>query len=136
MLDNDLFLGRGWSFPPSFSFGGSEVETVAGVEDIHESLQILLSTMPGERIMHPDFGCDLDRILFEEVDQGLVNTLTQLISDAILYHEPRVTLNDLDVTESDAENGLLLIKLAYTVRSTNSRFNMVYPFYLNEARQA
>lgn len=136
MLDNDLFLGRGWSFPPSFSSGGSDIETVAGVEDIHQSLHILLSTTPEERVMHPDFGCDLDHILFEEVDQGLVNTLTQLISDAILYYEPRVTLNDLDVTENDAEHGLLLIKLTYTVRSTNSRFNMVYPFYLNEARLA
>jgi hypothetical protein len=127
------FLGSGWSFPPSFSRGGAEVELVSGAEDIQQSLQILLSTRLGERVMQDDFGCDLHHVLFEEIDQGLVNTLTGLISDAILYHEPRISLDELDVSESATEPGLLLISLTYTIRSTNSRFNMVYPFYINEA---
>lgn len=127
------FLGTGWSFPPAFTKGGAEVELVSGVEDIHQSLQILLSTNTGERIMQEDFGCDLNNVLFEEMDQGLVNTLTTLISDAILYYEPRITLDRLDVSESETQQGLLLITLEYTVRSTNSRFNMVFPFYIHEA---
>lgn len=132
MTADASFLGTGWSFPPTFGRGGADVRMVSGVEDIQQSLQILLSTQRGERILQDEFGCDLHHVLFEEMDQGLVNTLTSLISDAILYHEPRITLDSLDISESDSEQGLLLISIQYTVRSTNSRYNMVYPFYLNE----
>lgn len=106
---------------------------VSGAEDIHQSLQILLSTSLGERIMQEDYGCDLTSVLFEEIDQNLVNNITNIISNGILYHEPRITLDNLDVSQSDTEQGLLLISISYTIRRTNSRFNMVYPFYINEA---
>jgi uncharacterized protein len=83
--------------------------------------------------MQETFGCDLHQVLFEDIDQGLINTLTSLITDALLYHEPRITLNGLDISESEAHQGLLLISLDYTIKTTNSRFNMVYPFYLDTA---
>jgi phage baseplate assembly protein W len=127
------FLGTGWGFPPTFGPQGAEVVMVTGGEDIHQSLQILLATRLGERLMQEEYGCSLDSVAFEELDQGLINTLNRTISDAILYHEPRITLDDIDVDESPAQPGLLLITLQYTIRGTNSRFNMVYPFYLNEA---
>ena len=133
MSVNQSFLGTGWSFPPTFTPGGSDVEMVSDFEDIHQSLQILLSTRLGERVMQDDFGCDLTNVLFAEIDQDLINNLTSLVSDAILYHEPRITLDRLDFSESDRHQGLLLISLEYTVRNTNSRFNMVFPFYINEA---
>ncbi len=133
MPTKQSFLGTGWSFPPTFGKGGAEVDMVSGVQDIHQSLQILLSTRLGERVMQDAFGCDLSRVLFEEIDQNLVNALNSMISDAILYHETRVTLDRLDVSEDDAQSGLLLISIECTVKSTNSRFNMVYPFYVNEA---
>ena len=132
-MAQQAFIGTGWSFPPTFAAGGTEVEMVSAAEDIQQSLQILLSTRLGERVMQDEFGCDLNHVLFEEIDQGLVNTLNGLISDAILYHEPRIELDRLEIDESNGQDGLLLIRLEYTVRSTNSRFNMVYPFYLNEA---
>lgn len=106
---------------------------VSGPEDIHQSLQILLATQLGERVMEDEFGCDLSVFLFEEIDQGLINSVTGMISDAILYHEPRITMDRLEITESASEAGLLLISIDYTIRSTNSRYNMVYPFYLKEA---
>jgi phage baseplate assembly protein W len=84
-------------------------------------------------VLQEDYGSDLSRYLFEEIDRELIQNLTSLISDAILYHEPRIHLDDLEISEAGAEVGLLLIKLNFTVRSTNSRFNMVYPFYLSEA---
>lgn len=127
------FLGTGWSFPPSFSKGGAQVAMVSGHEDIAQSLQILLGTRQLERIMHEDFGCDLQNCLFAEMDQSLVNHLNSLIGNAVLFHEPRIVLNQLDISPSNEHDGLLLITLDYTVRSTNSRFNMVYPFYLNES---
>jgi uncharacterized protein len=133
MPANASFLGTGWSFPPTFGRAGAEVAMVSGVEDIHQSLQILMSTRLGERVMQDEFGCALDSVVFEEIDQGLLNSLNSAISNAILYHEPRITLDKLDVSESAAQPGLLFISLEYTIRSTNSRFNMVYPFYTNEA---
>lgn len=131
-MSDAAFLGTGWAFPPRFTAGGADVDTVSGVQDIDQSLQIILSTRLGERIMRHDFGCDLGEIMFEEINQGMVNTLTGLVTDAILYHEPRIKLERVDVSDSESVHGLLLIRLDYTVRSTNSRYNMVYPFYLYE----
>lgn len=132
-MTGPAFIGTGWSFPPAFSPGGAEVEMVSGVEDIRQSLHIILSTRLGERVMQDEFGCALDSVLFEEMDQGFINSVTSVVSHAILYHEPSITLDELDVSESETQQGLLLITLDYTVKETNSRFNMVYPFYVNEA---
>jgi len=82
--------------------------------------------------MQEAFGCNLDSILFEEMDQSLINRVTSLIHDAILDHEPRVNLHDVDVAPA-SEAGELRIRIEYSVRETNSRFNMVFPFYLMEA---
>ena len=127
------FLGRGWSFPPAFSAGGAQVQMVAAEEDIEQSLGILLATRRGERVMRPDFGCDLAEFLFEEITPSLVGQVRSLVTDAILEHEPRVLLNQVDVSDERAGEGLVLITIDYTVRATNTRYNMVYPFYLTEA---
>lgn len=132
-FDNDSFLGSGWSFPPSFARGGGDVHMVSGVADIEQSLGILLSTQRGERVMQEEFGCDLSEFLFGEISQGLIGRIRSFIADAVLQYEPRIELNSVEVSESGAEAGLLAITLDYTVRATNSRYNMVYPFYLNEA---
>ena len=133
MPDDNNFLGRGWSFPPSFSAGGADVATVAGEDDIEQSLGLLLATRRGERVMLPDFGCDLAEFLFEEISPALVGQVRDLVSDAILNHEPRVLLNSVEVSDERAGEGLLLIEIDYQVRATNSRYNLVYPFYLREA---
>ncbi len=133
--DDQGFLGRGWSFPPRFLAAGAEVGMVAGVDDVHQSLQILLTTRLGERTMQTTFGCALDDLLFEEIDQSLVNRITAAVTDAILYHETRIKLDGVRVDEHPTEQGLLMIHVGYTVKTTNSRFNMVFPFYLNEANK-
>ncbi len=133
MTNNNSFLGMGWSFPPKFNRDVGGIETVFDEEDIHQSLEILFSTRPGERLMQPDFGCELSQFLFEEVSQSLITAIRGIISDAIISHEPRIKLNNVDISESETTSGLLLISIDYTIRSTNSRFNLVYPFYVNEA---
>ena len=133
MADDQSFLGRGWSFPPSFAAGGRELHTVAQQEDIEQSLAILLSTRRGERVMQDDFGCELSEFVFEEITDGLIGRVHSVIERAILHHEARIELNGIEVSASDDTQGLLLIAIDYTVRATNSRYNMVYPFYLNEA---
>lgn len=127
------FLGRGWAFPPSFGPGGREVATVAGAEDVAESLQILFATEPGERPMREDFGSALRRHMFAEIDQTMLTDMRGAIYDAILAFEPRIAIDALDIVESGDEPGLLTISLHYSLRGTNSRYNLVYPFYLREA---
>jgi phage baseplate assembly protein W len=132
-VGGEAFLGRGWAFPPRFSPGGGEVATVAGAADIRESLAILFATEPGERVMREDYGCALRRLLFEEVDQALLTSIRSAIGEAVLYHEPRIRIDRLDVTESASQPGLLTVSLYYTIRGTNSRYNLVFPFYVKEA---
>jgi phage baseplate assembly protein W len=128
------FLGTGWSFPPEFSRGGAELALVTGAEDIHQSLQILLATRIGERPMQESYGCNLDEVLFSTIDHGLVSNISALITDAVVRHEPRIELEELDVSQDPDDAGCLRIRLLYRVLATNSRYNMVFPFYLNEAR--
>ena len=133
MDTNNSFLGTGWSFPPTFEQDTGTVKMVSGEEDIVQSLEIILSTYPRERIMQPDFGCELSQFIFEEMSQGTLTGIKGIISDALLYHEPRIYVEDININESE-QDGLLLISITYTVRATNSRFNLVYPFYINEAQ--
>lgn len=125
-------LGSGWSFPPSFTKGGADVIMVADDEDIQQSLNIILATEARERFLLDNFGCNLNDFLFEEIDQRLLTRIRSTVKDAITFHEPRIKLEKVIVNVDDALAGLLQIQLTYQVISTNSRFNMVYPFYINE----
>ncbi len=129
---NQDFLGTGWSFPPTFSKAEQGVKMVSAEEDIQQSLEILLSTRPGERIMHPEYGCNLDIMLFEPLTTTLITYVSDMIRTSILYFEPRLDLLKVDINSQQATEGLILIEIDYIIRSTNSRFNYVYPFYLSD----
>lgn len=130
---NSSFLGTGWAFPPSFNQATGEVELISDEADIKQSLEIILSTQPGERLMLPNFGCELSQFLFEEIQQEVITSIKGIVTDALLYHEPRIKINQVEVDVSESETELLLISIDYTIRQTNTRSNLVYPFYLNEA---
>jgi uncharacterized protein len=127
------FLGKGWAFPPSFAAGGAGVEMTSGAENIQKSLQVLLGSSPGERVMREAFGCDLTSLLFEEVDAALIDTARRVIRGAIVSHETRIVLDRVDVTRSDKEPHCINVSIHYTIRGTNSRYSMVFPYYLTEA---
>ncbi|GGF39501.1 GPW/gp25 family protein [Echinicola rosea] len=132
MADSNEFLGTGWSFPPEFNKESGRLKTSTGVEDINQSLEILFGTKLGERIMQPTYGCNLDELLFSSMNRTLKTYVTELIKNAILYHEPRIETEKIDITQGDELKGELLIHLHYRVRATNARKNMVYPFYMEE----
>ena len=132
MAASKSFLGTGWSFPPAFDKHLLGVDMLSDATDVQSSLEILLSTRPGERVMLPGYGCNLDELIFEPLTTTLKTYMTDLISTAILYYEPRITLNSIDLSQSNDLEGLVLIMIDYTVKSTNSRYNYVYPFYKNE----
>jgi hypothetical protein len=132
MEDELEFLGKGWSFPPSFDKDAAAVEMRMGTVDIQESLWILLSTRLGERVMQPKYGCQLDELQFQNLNRTTITYVSELIRTAILYHEPRIEVDRIEILEDEMTEGKVLINLSYLVRSTNSRMNMVYPYYLNE----
>ena len=127
------FLGTGWGFPPAFSNKTSDVAMLSDVDDIQSSLEILLTTRPGERVMRPDYGCNLDELVFEPLTTTFKTYIKDLISTAILYYEPRIEVNSIDLDDTGELEGRILIVIDYTVSATNTRFNFVYPFYKNEA---
>lgn len=131
-METNLFLGRGWSFPPVFNRASRSVEMLTDEEDIKSSLEILLTTRVGERIMRPDFGCNLEDLVFENLDLTLKTYIIDLIETAILYHEPRIDVDAIRLSQPNPGEGLILIEVIYRVRTTNSRFNFVFPFYKNE----
>lgn len=128
----DSFLGTGWSFPPSFDKDRGETEMLRDVEDIQSSLHILLTTRLGERVMQPTYGCNLDELVFEALSSTFKSFIKDLIKTAILYHEPRIRLNKIELDDSRDLEGIILIVIDYTVRTTNTRFNYVFPYYKNE----
>lgn len=132
MENKKSFLGIGWGFPPEFSENLSEVVMISEEEDIKSSLEILLTTRLGERVLLPNYGCNLQDFLFEKLDRTLITYAKDLIETAILYHEPRIDVIKIDVSETDTLEGQLIIEIAYKVRATNSRTNVVFPFYKGE----
>lgn len=131
MNEETSFLGIGWSFPPAFDVASGQVTMLTGEDDIRSSLQILLATTLGERVMQPKFGCNLSDMVFENLDVTLKTEMKNRIEVAILYFEPRIDLQDISLTP-DETGGLIRIDVNYIVRATNTRGNLVYPFYLTE----
>ena len=138
MTTENRFSGSGWQFPPEFGKGETSAVTLmaSGPAGIAQSLKALLTTDPGERLMRPDYGCDINRLLFEPVDQRTVIQVRNSITDAILLHEPRIKPANINVFQDRNNPGRLNITIEYIVKATNSRFNLVYPFYINEATYA
>lgn len=123
------YLGRGWSFPPTFSRARGGVEMLEDEADIASSLEILLTTAPGERTMLPQYGCNLDELVFESLDTRMKTLMADKVETAILYFESRIEVEQVALDDSRQLEGVILIEVAYRVKATNSRFNFVFPFY-------
>lgn len=126
------FLGKGWSFPPEFDPDTGQTLMSEEEEDIRQSIRIILSTNPGERLMYPEFGCPLRELVFENMNLTRQTHARTLIETAILRYEPRVSLERVDFKLGEENPNVLHIYLEYLIRTTNTRSNMVYPFYLIE----
>jgi len=131
----DNFLGRGWSFPPTFNLQSKEVQMTEKVEDIEKSLHILLTTSLGERIMQPRYGCDMNDLLFESLDTGTKTIIIDRIQTAILFFEPRIKATKIELNIQNELEGEILVEIEYIIPSTNSRYNFVFPFYRKEGTE-
>lgn len=132
MSDIDKIVGRGWSFPPSFTPAG--VAMTEGKADIDNSLTVIFNTAIGERVMQPEFGCNLHTMIMEPMNTGNLAYIRDILETAILYHEPRIDAESITIGFSQRQ-GRLDINVEYRIRGSNSRFNSVFPFYLAEGEQ-
>ncbi|WP_428242857.1 GPW/gp25 family protein [Gynuella sp.] len=129
------FLGRGWSFPPMFELTSGQVSMTEDEEDIVASLKILLGTSAGERILHPKYGLNLQNYLFEPMTTTTQTFLKDKVKTTLLVYESRINVLAVELDSSKLTEGMLLFSIDYQVRATNSRFNLVYPFYLNDSSE-
>jgi phage baseplate assembly protein W len=126
------FLGTGWTFPPTFSRAANAVVMVSADADIRQSLWVLFTTAPGERVMLETYGCDLWRMVFTNLTATVITQIGDAVRMAVLNWEPRIDVDAVEVSRAPDQDGLISITVAYTVRHTNSRSNLVFPFYLRE----
>ena len=124
------FLGAGWNFPIAMDDRRHVLMTSDGEESVRQSIWMILSTSPGERLMRPDFGCGIHDMVFGVNSAGTANAVAASVREALAIWEPRIDVLDVYAAPDPADANWLLIEISYEVRSTNSRFNLVYPFYL------
>ena len=126
------FLGRGWKFPVRIDPTTGRVAMSEMEQDIKESIWILLSTAPGERLMRPEFGCGIHDLVFSSMSTVTMGLFESRVREAINRWEARVDITKLEVFTKEPDKGKLEINLTCRIRDTNSQFNLVFPFYLTE----
>lgn len=130
------FLGTGFSFPIEVDETTGLMKTVSMEEDIVQAIHIILTTRKGERVMRPDFGCDIYDYAFGTMDYTTLIQMEQAVQEALTIWEPRITDVEVQINDEQEQEGCLLIEISYVVRSTNNPFNLVYPYYINEGMGA
>ncbi len=129
------FLGRGLKFPLQVDARTGKFAMVSEEEDIREAIGIILNTMQGERVMRPEFGSNILDYTFAPSSSSIRQSIAIQVQEQLLYQEPRIRDVEVQCRELDQQTGAVVIQVSYTVRSTNSRYNHVYPFYLTEGSE-
>ena len=128
------FLGTGWKFPVRLTTAG-EIALVREEEDIREAIRIILGTAPGERLMHPDFGCGIHDYVFAPNTVRTAGLIRYSVEQALNRWEPRIELEGVEAGPDPGDPAVILVVIRYRVKSTDSRFNLVYPFYLTRGEE-
>lgn len=126
------FLGLGWNFPIGVDGKNQIALTADGDQSVRQSIWTILATSPGERVMRPGFGCGIHDLVFGVNNAATATSVARAVRDSLATWEPRIDVLDVSVAPDPSQASVLLIDISYQVRSTNSRFNLVYPFYLEQ----
>lgn len=129
------FLGTGWKFPVQLD-GQGEIAFSRHEQDIQESIRIILGTAQGERVMRPDFGCGIHDYVFAPNNARTAGLVRHHVEEALSLWEPRIEVKEVRVEADPSDKAVMLIVIDYLVRDTDSRFNLVYPFYLERGETA
>lgn len=126
---SDEFIGRGWAFPlRTDSTGG--IALVTREREIEEAIRLILGTSPGERPMRPEFGCRIHEYVFASADGATASAMAAEVKSALMRWEPRIDVEDVAVSFDAKDAAVLYIDIRYTIRHTNDRRNLVFPFYV------
>lgn len=128
-MDPKAFLGQGWKFPLQLDPSTGEFAKAEGEENIAESVKLIIMTSCGERVMRPRFGTRVREYMFHIINQELFFDLQRNITESLSRDEPRIRDIDVDI-EQAGDTGEVHIRVEYTIRNTNNRYNQVFPFYL------
>jgi phage baseplate assembly protein W len=125
------FKGSGWGFPIHIDPATGALAAAQDEDKIRQSIWMILTTAPGERVMRGDFGCGIHNLVFESFSDAAIGQVLNEVAQALSRFEPRIDVLGIDVAPDRDEPNVLLIAINYVVRSSNSRFNLVYPFYVS-----
>lgn len=125
------FLGRGWKFPIEVDATG-KIALSDYEQDIREAIHLILMTAPGERVMQPEFGTGLPNFVFATMSATTLGALQSAVQKALIEWEPRIQVLSVHVTPDRRDIGRVSIEIDYRVRATNTTFNLVFPFYVEE----
>lgn len=129
MVPDPGFVGRGFRFPMTVDHTGSIALTI-GPDELESSIRVVLATAPSERVMRSEFGCKIWDLLFEPINANTMGLMAQAVREALAQWEPRVEVENVDVLPDRDNSSLVNISVTYRIKTTNSRRNLVYPFYV------
>ena len=133
-IRNREFLGQGWAFPLQFSPHG-QIALARGERDIEQSIRIILETMPGERVMRPEFGCRAKELVFAPQNAATQGLMARYVEQALARWEPRIDLEAVHVYNDRSQDGALLVEIVYTIKATHDTRSIVYPFFIVEEQE-
>lgn len=123
------FVGRGWAFPVRADAAG-RIALSSDEREIEESIRLILATAPGERPMRPEFGCAVHEYVFAPADATTAGAIGAAVRSSLRFWEPRIEVAEVSVSFDRADEGCLLIDVAYVILGTNDPRNLVFPFYV------
>lgn len=130
-MENVDFLGRGWKYPLTIDKG--KIAFSEGEDSVRESILIILGTVKGERIMRPDFGCEITELVFSPNNTQTATLFAFYIREALMKWEPRIEVLDVNAYPDAEEKNKVNINIDYMIKTTNTKSNLVYPFYLERS---
>jgi phage baseplate assembly protein W len=103
---------------------------VEGDDDVRQAIFIILNTIPGERVMRPEFGCQIHELIFAPANEETSAVAERYVTEALNRWEPRINLKRVTATPSQGDRGEILIEIVYALKQQRDVRSLVYPFYL------
>ena len=115
----------GWTFPPEFKNSGAQVNMILGDKIIKQSLQILFSTELEDRLYYPDYGCELQKFMFEPITRQLLIFVGVQIKQVNKEYEPRISNISIQIENNDEFSETIYLKIGYFINelSIPGQFN-------------
>jgi phage baseplate assembly protein W len=128
-VNDKEYLGQGLAFPLQISQQGG-IALARGSHDIEQAIRIILGTIPGERVMRPEFGCRIHELIFAPDNATTRGLMAHYVEQALLRWEPRIAVQEVNISSDPGQDGTLLVEIRYLIKDSHDRRSIVYPFYL------